>query len=331
MPPFSGLPAPPGHAPSFASGIGNPVAGQDPRRSLFVGNLSPFLSEGLFFHIFAACGPVTACRIIRDKPYGSNVAAGGLDASPRFGFIDYADHATAAHALQVMNGRSVFGLVVLTKWATGSTLGTGGGGGLGGAGAGLGPETFQIYVGNLSSDVDDNSLFRAFSAFRSIAEARIVRDSEGASKCYGFVSFRSQQDADQALVQMNGEWLGKRPMRINAAHNARGDEDNERFISNQTDPRNTTVYIGGVTGNTPEEVVRRALEECGRITLIRVHDGFAFVEFKAHDEAVKCIATKNGCLIGNKTVKIGWSRMRGGAGPSGGGGAGPSGGGGVGY
>ena len=77
-----------------------------------------------------------------------------------FFFLSLTDHATAAHALQVLNGRTVFGLALQTKWATGASAGA----------PGVVSEAHQIYVGNLASDIDDQSLFRVFSAFKSIIE-----------------------------------------------------------------------------------------------------------------------------------------------------------------
>ncbi len=306
----------PGMGPSGGGGIGNVQAGQDPRRSLFCGNISPFVSEGLLFHIFASCGPVAACRIIKDKS----------GESAKYGFVDFLDHATAAHALQVLNGRLVFGLPMVTKWATGATNAGAGGGMSGGAGmstggggGGGGGESHQIYVGNLSPDIDDQSLYRVFSAFKSISEARIVRDAvDGSSKCYGFVTFRTQHDAEQAMVQMNGEWLGKRAMRINQANNAKSGGANEEGLAqfgaagvDQGDPSNCTLYIGGVVLGTSEFVIRQALEDCGTVVAVRVHDGFAFVDMSSHEEAVRAITTKNGTIIGSKTVKLSWSKRMG--------------------
>lgn len=72
------LGAPPGAMMGMAPPQG--AAGHDVRRSLFVGNLSPFTSDGLLYHIFATCGPVLACRIIKDKN----------GESQRYGFVDYA-------------------------------------------------------------------------------------------------------------------------------------------------------------------------------------------------------------------------------------------------
>lgn len=131
----------------------------------------------------------------------------------------------AEHAMQVLNGRLVFGCAINCNWAAGSmnTQAMPGAGAAAAVAPGMpmasGQEMHQLFVGNLSSDVDDNALYRAFSPFKSICEARVVKDTDGSSRCYGFVSFRVQADAEQALVQMNGEWLGKRAIRVNSARN----------------------------------------------------------------------------------------------------------------
>lgn len=51
-------------------------------------------------------------------------------------------------------------------------------------------------------------------------------------------------------MQMNGEWLGKRAMRINQANNAKPLEEGGAL--DMGDPSNCTVYIGGVVAGTSE-------------------------------------------------------------------------------
>ena len=145
-----------------------------------------------------------------------------------------------------------------------------------------------------------------------------MREADGKSKNYGFVTFRNLQDAEQAMIQMSGEWLGKRAMRVNFAHSALKEEENRALegaftndasiVSAQTDPSNVTVYVGGVPPGTTDWQLRQAFEDIGRITGVRLHDGFAFVEFSTHDEAVNCIIQKNGSLLAGKLVKISWSK-----------------------
>ncbi len=69
-------------------------------------------------------------------------------------------------------------------------------------------DDFRVFVGDLGNEVSDEALFRAFSKYQSIQNARIVRDKTSSkSKGYGFVSFKDPQDFLGALKDMNGEWV----------------------------------------------------------------------------------------------------------------------------
>ena len=59
---------------------------------------------------------------------------------------------------------------------------------------------------------------QAFLPFGEISDARVVKDMVNQkSKGYGFVSFVRKADAQTAIEQMNGQWLGGRAIRTNWA------------------------------------------------------------------------------------------------------------------
>lgn len=67
---------------------------------------------------------------------------------------------------------------------------------------------YSVWVGDLSSDVDDYSLYRAFSTrYTSIKTAKVILDTSGFSKGYGFVRFGIEEEQKSALFEMNG-WIG---------------------------------------------------------------------------------------------------------------------------
>lgn len=78
---------------------------------------------------------------------------------------------------------------------------------------------FSVWVGDLSSDVDDYNLYRVFSAkYTSIKTAKVILDSSGFSKGYGFVKFGLEEEQKSALYEMNGYiGLGTKPLKICSA------------------------------------------------------------------------------------------------------------------
>ncbi|MEK2644300.1 RNA recognition motif domain-containing protein [Bdellovibrio sp. BCCA] len=69
----------------------------------------------------------------------------------------------------------------------------------------------KLYVGNLSYQMDDQSLGDIFAEFGTVESARIVTDREtGRSKGFGFVEMSSDDEAQTAITKLNGtEQLGR--------------------------------------------------------------------------------------------------------------------------
>lgn len=75
---------------------------------------------------------------------------------------------------------------------------------------------FSVWVGDLSPEVDDYNLYRVFSnKYASIKTAKVILDSSGFSKGYGFVRFGLEEEQKSALYEMNGYiGLGTKPLKI---------------------------------------------------------------------------------------------------------------------
>jgi RNA recognition motif-containing protein len=267
-------------------------------RSLYVGNLAPQVTDELLREIFQIIGPVEVAKTIKDRLTGQPSG---------FGFIDYYDAPTAAYALEKMNGKILYQQELKVNWATAS---------------GQKEDTsghHHIFIGDLSPEVDDKVLYDAFKPFGTISEARIMRDQNtNRSKGYGFVAFRIREDAERALREMNGEWLGGRAIRCNWANQknkgvSAGPGDLQ-MISQLTAPTNTTVYVGNLGSDVSDSMLQQAFQDFGTIEEIRVQreKGFAFIRFNTHDAATRAIAFVNGRQIGSKPVKCSWGKESGG-------------------
>jgi len=77
------------------------------------------------------------------------------------------------------------------------------------------PNDFRIFCGDLGNEVSDELLAKAFRKYPSFQKAKVVRDGRtNKSKGYGFVSFKNQEDFVRAMREMDGKYVGNRPIKL---------------------------------------------------------------------------------------------------------------------
>ena len=80
----------------------------------------------------------------------------------------------------------------------------------------------KLFVGNLSWNTRDESLFEAFAQFGEVTDAKVITDREtGRSRGFGFVTFADEQAGQDAMSAMDGPELDGRPIRVNEAQERR--------------------------------------------------------------------------------------------------------------
>jgi RNA recognition motif-containing protein len=76
----------------------------------------------------------------------------------------------------------------------------------------------KLYVGSLSYGVDDNQLKDFFSAAGTVVSASVITDKfSGQSKGFGFVEMSSEDEAKEAIKQLNDKELDGRTVTVNEA------------------------------------------------------------------------------------------------------------------
>uniref|UniRef100_A0A8R1U2U8 RRM domain-containing protein n=2 Tax=Onchocerca TaxID=6281 RepID=A0A8R1U2U8_ONCVO len=269
-------------------------------RTVYVGNLDPSITEDFITTLFGQIGAVTKTKVIFD---GTN---------DPYAFVEFADHYTAAQALQAMNKRVLLEKEMKVNWATEP-----------GSQAKVDTSKhFHVFVGDLSPEVDNKALKDAFAPFGEVSDAKVIRDATTLkSKGYGFVSYPKREEAERAIEQMNGQWLGRRTIRTNWATRkptgtGAGDgqygrtELNYDDVYNQTGPDNTSVYVGNVNSSANDEDLRAAFDKFGRILEVRIFksQGYAFVRFDKKDSACNAICKMNGQELCGQNIKCSWGR-----------------------
>ncbi|XP_040951737.1 oligouridylate-binding protein 1 isoform X2 [Gossypium hirsutum] len=305
------------HNPSLMSGpqiepilSGNLPPGFDAAtcRSVYVGNIHPQVTEPLLQEVFLSTGPIEGCKLIKkDKS--------------SYGFVDYFDRRSAALAIVTLNGRHLFGQPIKVNWAYASSQREDTSG------------HHNIFVGDLSPEVTDATLFACFSVYSSCSDARVMWDQKtGRSRGFGFVSFRNQQEAQSAINDLNGKWLGSRQIRCNwAAKGATSNDDKSGSdakgvveLTNGTsegqektnddapenNPQYTTVYVGNLAPEVTSVDLHRLFHTLGAGTIedVRVQrdKGFGFVRYSLHTEAALAIQMGNARILCGKPIKCSW-------------------------
>ncbi len=62
----------------------------------------------------------------------------------------------------------------------------------------------KLFVASLSFKIRDNELLDIFKSVGNVLSAKVILDRDGRSKGYGFVEMETAQDADKAIMQLNG-------------------------------------------------------------------------------------------------------------------------------
>lgn len=76
----------------------------------------------------------------------------------------------------------------------------------------------KLYVGSLAYSVDDEKLKELFAAVGTVTSAQVIVDRDtNQSKGFGFVEMSSEDEAKEAIKQLNGKEIDGRAIAVNEA------------------------------------------------------------------------------------------------------------------
>ncbi len=83
----------------------------------------------------------------------------------------------------------------------------------------------NIYVGNLNYSLQEKELEEVFSEFGEVTSVKIIKDKvTGRSKGFGFIEMENDNEASNAIQELNGAEVKGRSLKVNQAKPPRDDQ-----------------------------------------------------------------------------------------------------------
>lgn len=309
--------------PALASQGGREVS----KTILYVGGLFNKISEEILANALDTDG-IDKVNILADKnsPGGS------------FAFVEFADETVAKATFEKFTRDQLIveGRPAVINWAYQSQQ------------ARHDPDAINVFVGDLSTEINDETLKDAFSLYPSVLQAHVMWDMQtGHSRGYGFVSFGNQKDAEEAIAQMSGHLLAGRAIRLNWAHKQQNRKQRHHHHNNAIHHHHsataqyfppspvtgdiplqplqpydivlrkapawqTTVYVGNLVHFTRQEELVPLLQNFGFIVDLKLYPdrGCAFVKYDSHERAAVAIIQLDRFMFNGRPLKVGWGREK---------------------
>jgi len=201
---------------------------QNNAASVIIKDLSDHVTEDILYELMLQAGPLVSVNIPKN-----NVT----QRSNGYGFAEFRTEEDARYAETVFNGVRLFGQAIsvsMMKNGSQEDLETGA----------------KLYIGNLSPNVTDMTLYSCFKNFGELKTCKVVTDIKTQqSMGYGFVSYSTFEAADKAKKMMNGQFVGNSCITVSYAfkENSKrgekhGDQSERKIQPNQNANANMKKY-----------------------------------------------------------------------------------------
>jgi len=187
--------------------------------------------------------------------------------------------------------------------------------------------TGNLFVGNLSWNVDEEWLRSEFEEFGELSGVRIVteRDS-GRSRGFGYVEFTNADDAVKAHAAKKDANIDGRRVNLDFA-NARTStnpvtkdraQSRAQSFGDQKSPESDTLFVGNIAFSATEDMIQETFSEHGSILGIRLPTdpdsgrpkGFGYIQFSSVDEARSAIDNLQGADLAGRSMRLDFSTPR---------------------
>lgn len=174
---------------------------QDKDSTVYVGNLDERVTDALVWELFLQAGRIVNVHLPKDRVTQTHQG---------YGFVEFISEEDAEYAARIMSQIRLYGKQIRVNKASADKQ----------RAVEVGAE---LFVGNLDAMVDERVLYDTFSRFGTLVSApKLARDDANLSKGYGFISFSNFEAADDAIANMNGQYLMNKEISVQYAYKKDG-------------------------------------------------------------------------------------------------------------
>ncbi|KAI9826806.1 MAG: hypothetical protein M1832_005744 [Thelocarpon impressellum] len=174
---------------------------QDKEATVYIGNLDERVTDSLVWELMLQAGRIVNVHLPKDRVSQSHQG---------YGFVEFISEEDAEYAARIMNQVRLYGKPIRVNKASADKQKT----------VEVGAE---LFIGNLDPMVDETTLYDTFVRFGSLVAApKIARDEASLSKGYGFVSFSNFEASDEAIANMNAQYLMNKEISVQYAYKKDG-------------------------------------------------------------------------------------------------------------
>ncbi|XP_051127078.1 uncharacterized protein LOC127248663 [Andrographis paniculata] len=163
-----------------------------------------------------------------------------------------------------------------------------------------------VYVGNLDTKVSEELLWELFVQAGPVVNVYVPKDRvTNAHQGYGFVEFRSEEDADYAIKVLNMIKLYGKAIRVNKASQDKKSVD-----------VGANLFIGNLDPDVDEKLLYDTFSAFGVIVtnpkIMRDPDtgnsrGFGFISYDSFEASDAAIETMNGQYLCNRQITVSYA------------------------
>jgi polyadenylate-binding protein len=198
---------------------------EDKFTNVFVKNLDESVNEEKLRELFGKYGTITSAYVSYSPEKKSKC----------FGFVNFENHEQALAAIEGLNqttpiegGKQVFVGKAQKKSDRVAEL----------------RQKFEhkkdahgvnVFVKNIDGEMDEEKLKEEFSPYGSIVSAKVMKDDKGKNRGYGFICFKTKEEAHKAIYEFRKKNSAGLPIFVAMAH-----RKDSRDRQHQRNPRNNT-------------------------------------------------------------------------------------------